>query len=269
MSASSSDDEGSFGAEPPPIIERLAEKVRARRRALSLTLRELSEHAGVSQRFLVLLEGAQANISVVRLDSLARALGTSASELLADSSTASPQPSAPQGKMVALLGLRGAGKTTIGTQAAARLEVPFIELDRRIVDRAGISLGEIFELHGMDYFRRIEREELDRLLSTGTRGMIATSGSVVTDHATFGLLRRAMVTIWLSATPEDHWNRVIAQGDARPMANRADAMRELKALLRARRALYELADHVVDTSALGLDRSVDSVVKIAREACSK
>jgi XRE family aerobic/anaerobic benzoate catabolism transcriptional regulator len=268
MSASS-DEEGGFGTEPPRIIERLAEKVRARRRALSLTLRELSEKAEVSQRFLVLLEGAQANISVVRLDALARALGTSASELLADSSSIHPQALVPHGKMVALLGLRGAGKTTIGSQAATRLEVPFVELDARIVDRAGMSLGEIFELQGMDYFRRIEREELERMMSTGLRGMIATSGSVVTDHATFGLLRRATVTIWLSATPEDHWNRVIAQGDARPMANRADAMRELKALLRARRALYELADHVVDTSALGLDRSVDSVVKIAREACSK
>jgi XRE family aerobic/anaerobic benzoate catabolism transcriptional regulator len=96
--------------------------------------------------------------------------------------------------------------------------------------------------------------------------VVATGGGVVADHATYELLRREALTIWLKAKPQDHWSRVVSQGDARPMANRSGAMNELRALLRARRALYERADHVVDTSALGLERAVDRVVKLAREA---
>jgi XRE family aerobic/anaerobic benzoate catabolism transcriptional regulator len=174
-----------------------------------------------------------------------------------------------RGPLIALLGLRGSGKTSIGEQAAARLGLPFVELDARIAERAGISLAEIFELHGGAYYRRLEREELERLVKAGERGIVATGGGLVTDHAVYARLREAAVTIWLKATAEDHWNRVVAQGDARPMANRADAMKELKGLLRARRALYELADHIVDTSSLGLSRAVDRVVKLAREASSK
>ena len=114
-----------------------------------------------------------------------------------------------------------------------------------------MTLEAIFEMHGAAYYRRLEREELERLLDRGASGILATGGSLVTDGPTFEMLRRAAVTVWLRARPEDHYRRVIEQGDARPMANRADAMQELKALLRARRALYERADHIVDTSAPG------------------
>ena len=253
-----------------PILERLAGRVRARRQDLALTLRELGEQAGVSERFLVLLEGGRANVSVTKLSDIARALGTSAADLLSDrpfEPAAPPSLAGGSGKrVVALLGLRGAGKTTIGLAAARRLGLSFVELDERVAERAGVSLAQIFELHGLAYYRRLTREELERLLSAGEPAIVATGGGVVADHATFDILRRQAVTLWLKAKPQDHWSRVVAQGDARPMADRSGAMNELRALLRARRALYERADHVVDTSALGLDRAVDRVVRIAREA---
>jgi XRE family aerobic/anaerobic benzoate catabolism transcriptional regulator len=253
------------GAEP--ILERLAGRVRARRHELSLTLRELGERSGVSERFLVQLEGGRANVSVTRLEDIARALGTSAADLLSDRPFAPPAPAehaSLPARVVALLGLRGAGKTTIGAAAGKRLGLPFVELDERVAERAGMSLAQIFEIYGILHYRKLEREVLDRLLASGEPAIIATGGGLVTDHATYDLLRRSAVTIWLKAKPQDHWSRVVAQGDARPMANRSSAMNELRALLRARRALYERAHHVVDTSALGLDKAIERVVKIAR-----
>lgn len=253
---------------PVPLLEHLAARVRARRKELSLTLRELGEASGVSERFLVLLEGGRANVSVTKLDDVARALGTGAAELLSDRPLApAPARAGARGQhLVALLGLRGAGKTTVGRAAAAQLGVPFVELDERVSERAGMSLAQIFELHGIDYYRRLEREELDRIVASGEAAIVATGGGLVTEHATFEALRRAAVTVWLKARPQDLWGRVVAQGDARPMANRSDAMNELRALLRARRALYERAAVSVDTSTLGLPGVIDRVVKLAREA---
>ncbi len=252
-----------------PVLHKLGTHIRARRHELSLTLRELGELSGVSERFLVLVEGGRANISVARLYEIARALNTEATVLLSGEPALTPLPEAERGPLVALLGLRGAGKTTIGMQAAARMGQPFVELDALICERAGMSLNEIFELHGTEYYRRLEREEIERLIQSGMPGIVATGGGVVTDHPAFARLRASSLTIWLKATPEDHWNRVIAQGDVRPMQNRLDAMNELRALLRARRALYELSHHVVDTSRLGLSRSIDRVVKLARSARHK
>jgi XRE family aerobic/anaerobic benzoate catabolism transcriptional regulator len=253
-----------------PILERLAGRVRARRQDLALTLRELGERADVSERFLVLLEGGRANVSVTKLSDIARALGTTASDLLSDRPLDAAAPTLatapPNKRVVALLGLRGAGKSTVGAAAARRLGLPFVELDERVAERAGVSLAQIFELHGLAYYRRLSREELERLFADGTSAIVATGGGVVADHATFDRLRSAALTIWLKAKPQDHWSRVVAQGDARPMANRSGAMNELRALLRARRALYERAEHVIDTSALGLDRSIDRVVRLCRAA---
>jgi XRE family aerobic/anaerobic benzoate catabolism transcriptional regulator len=266
------------GSEPPqkaasPILERLAGRVRALRKEHGLTLRELGAEAGVSERFLVLVEGGAANVSVTKLDDIARALGTTAAALLVPDAGEGPRDEAAttapfRAPLVALLGLRGAGKTAVGTLAAKRLSVPFVELDALVAERAGTSLGEIFAMHGAAYYRRLEREELSRLLASGASGVLATGGSLVTDHASYELLRRSTVTVWLKAKAQDHWARVVAQGDARPMADRSSAMNELRALLRARRPLYERAAHVVDTSALGLPRAVDRVVKIAREAAA-
>jgi len=261
------EDEGTEGAEAASsLLSSLGEEVRGRRRASGLSLRALAERSGVSERFLVLVEGGKANVSVVRLSAIARALGTTASVLLQGFGEAERAPRASRGPLVALLGLRGAGKSTIGSRAAARLGLPFVELDSRVCDRAGMSLSEIFEMQGPAYFRRLEREEIERLSDAHEPAIVATSGSLVTDHEAFEKLRRTAVTVWLSARAEDHFQRVIDQGDARPMASRPSAMEELRGILRARRALYERARFVIDTSALGLERSIDRLVKIVNES---
>ena len=246
------------------LLQGLGQAVRARRTAQGFTLRELSKRAGVSERFLVQLEGGSGNISVARLHDVAIALDTTAATLLTEA------PEHGRGlttrRTLALLGLRGAGKTTIGQRAARATGLPFVELDAVVERRAGTNLRELFELHGAHYFRETERAALREVLSRGEPVVLATSGGIVTDHDTFELLRRETTTVWLKARPEDHWDRVVAQGDARPMANRSDAMDDLRKLLRARGPLYERAQHVVDTSALGLERAVKAVVRAAAAA---
>ncbi len=230
--------------------------MRARRAERELTLHGLSERAGVSERFLAQLEAGQGNISVARLCDVARALGTTAAQLLegVDESTA-------EAGVVALLGLRGAGKSTVGPRLAAELAVPFVELDQLVERAAGMSLGEVFELQGESFYRRLERDTLRRVFAEQPRAVLATGGSIVSDPETFDLLRRAATTVWLKARPEDHMLRVRAQGDERPMKNRDNAMSELRALLRTRTPLYSQADHVVDTSLLGVDGSVMALVE--------
>jgi XRE family transcriptional regulator, aerobic/anaerobic benzoate catabolism transcriptional regulator len=228
------------------LLLALGSAVRARRAERGLSRRALAERAGVSERFLVQLETGEGNISVARLQDVAEALETTAAELL------SVKPALPSRGVVALLGLRGAGKSTIGAAVARRLGVPFVELDSLVAREAGMDLSTIFEIHGDAYFRRLERECLKKLLDTRDAAVVATGGSIVTAPETFELLRLRTTTVWLKANPRDHWDRVVAQGDARPMKNRANAMSELKALLQARRPLYALADHVVDTSGVSL-----------------
>jgi XRE family aerobic/anaerobic benzoate catabolism transcriptional regulator len=209
-------------------------------------MRALAKNAGVSERFLVQLEAGEGNISVARLEDVAEGLGTTGAELLASASRIVRPGAAPP--ILALVGLRGAGKSSIGKAAAERLGVPFVELDELIVREAQMTLSTIFEIHGERYYRGIEREVLRRLLAAGKPMVIATGGSIVTDAETWGLLRSRARTLWLKATPHDHWSRVVAQGDVRPMRDRPRAMNELHALLTRRKPLYEMADAVVDTS---------------------
>jgi XRE family aerobic/anaerobic benzoate catabolism transcriptional regulator len=256
---------------PAPILLLLGDRVRERRQAVGLTVKELAQRSGVSERFLVGLENAYANVSVVRLADVAAALGTTPAELLGAASPAhSHAPETPHARaLVTLVGLRGAGKSTIGARAAAELSIPFIELDERVAQRAGMGLGEIFDLHGAGYYRKLERAELERILGGSESAIVATAGSIVTDHATFDWLLRSTTAVWLKASATEHHDRVVAQGDLRPMENRKDAMRELRAILRARRALYERAPHAIDTSKLGVDRSVASLVKIVRDSWAR
>jgi XRE family aerobic/anaerobic benzoate catabolism transcriptional regulator len=240
------------------LLEALGQRVRELRAERAYSLRELASRAHISTRFLVQVEGGGANISVKKLLSLARALGTTPAALVSGPGGEAELP------LIALLGLRGAGKSTIGRKLARRLRVPFIELDRRVEEAAGLSLAEIFALHGEDYYRRLEREVLDQIVGESRPAVIATGGGIVSARDTWPLLKRRCLTFWLRAQPEDHWNRVVQQGDRRPMAEHPEAMAELRRLLAERGALYAQAAHTVDTSRLGIDGSVRAVEKLAR-----
>ncbi len=249
------------------LLSALGRAVRVARTESGLTLKQLASASSLSERFLSDLEAGKANVSVLRLAEVARATGTTTSALLAIAERGSEQrEETKEGRgLVALLGLRGAGKSTIGARTAASLEIPFVELDERIASRAGMSIGEMLDLHGASYYRRLERDELERLFAEGGPAVVATAGNIVGDHTTFERLLANTTTIWLRASAEDHYGRVVAQGDTRPMANRKNAMQELRGLLRARRPLYERAEHTVDTTRLGLERATVRVVTIASQ----
>jgi XRE family aerobic/anaerobic benzoate catabolism transcriptional regulator len=245
------------------FLTSLGAAVRARRNERGLTLKSLAAEARVSPRFLLQLESGDGNVSVARLLDIAEALGTTPAELLGDASARAHAPRARG--VVALLGLRGAGKSTLGALAAKALGVPFVELDALVARHAGMSLPVIFEMHGEAYFRRLEREALRKFLTESPGAVLATSGSIVTDRETYAFLRKHAKTVWLRAEPADHLRRVVAQGDLRPMQGRPAAKRELEDLLRTRKRLYGRADVTVDTSALGIERSAERIVAAATE----
>ena len=238
------------------VLIGLGRRARAQRTARGWTLREVAERSGVSPRFLVQLEAGRGNISVRRLADVARALETTPATLLAETQS-------PPADVVALLGLRGAGKTSVGRRLAKRRRVPFVELDHRIEEAAELSLGELFSLHGEDYYRRLEREVLQEVLNEGPM-ILATGGGLVASPDTFAMLRRSAVTVWLRARPEDHWNRVVRQGDRRPMADHPQAMADLRTLLTTREPLYSMADHVIDTSSLPVAKVVDAIESVLK-----
>ena len=234
----------------PPLLVGLGRAVREQRTAHVLTIRELAERARVSARFLVQLEGGSGNISVARLDDVARALGVSLSDLLKEAEAARPAeigaPGSPH--VLSLLGLRGAGKSSVGASLAKQLDLPFVELDQLIAREAGMALATIFEMHGEEYFERLEEQTLRRFLDSGKSAVLATGGSLVTHAVSYRLLRERTFTVWLKARPQEHWDRVVAQGDARPMSGRPAAMNELRRLLKERTPLYSQAALVIDTS---------------------
>jgi XRE family aerobic/anaerobic benzoate catabolism transcriptional regulator len=231
------------------VVGLVGRRVRDARIGRAWTLRELAERSGVSIRFLGQLEAGRANISVRRLAEIARAFDIPPAALLLDTDGSEPM-------IVALLGLRGAGKTTVGKRLARKLHVPFVELDRRIEQAADLSLNEVFSLYGEDHYRHLERDALSAILAQRRPMVLATGGGLVTSPQTYALLKQSALTVWLRATPEDHWNRVVRQGDRRPMADHPQAMADLRALLTAREPLYAAADRTIDTTA----RSVDAIV---------
>jgi XRE family aerobic/anaerobic benzoate catabolism transcriptional regulator len=238
-------------------LDAVGRAVRRQREQLVWTRRQLAEASGVSERFLAQLEGGDGNISLRRFADVARALGVRPSALL---DAAEAAPAAP--KPIALLGMRGAGKSTVGAAIAARRHARFVELDREIEATAGLPLAQVFELHGEAYYRRVQHEVLARLLARADAGealVLATGGSIVQDAASYALLRARCTTVWLRARAEDHWQRVVAQGDLRPMAGSPHAFEELRALLAAREAMYARADHVVDTSGVPARKVVAAV----------
>ncbi|HEU4457503.1 MAG TPA: helix-turn-helix transcriptional regulator [Methylibium sp.] len=270
--------------EREPFLVALGERVRLLRARRGLTRKGLSEGAGVSERHLANLELGVGNASILVLRQVAQALGSPLAELLGDATTASPEwllirdllagrdeaelqraraalaplfgaapDAAARERRIALIGLRGAGKSTLGRMLAERLGRPFVELNREIEALAGGSLAEIHNLYGPNAYRRHERRALDLVLERHPDAVIATPGGIVSDPATFARLLSQCFTVWLQASPQEHMDRVVAQGDLRPMAGHAGrraAMDDLRRILAGRAALYGKADLTIDTGGL-------------------
>jgi XRE family aerobic/anaerobic benzoate catabolism transcriptional regulator len=236
------------------LLSALGLRLRELRSSRGRTLTELAESAGLSRRFVTEVEAGRANPSVAKLAALARSLNVGLAELcdlpLGDSGAEI------QTERIALVGLRGAGKSSVGRLLAERLAAAFVELDERVEVLAGMSLAEIFDLRGERTYRRLEREALELCLAESGRLVIATGGSIVHALETFARLRGACRTVWLRARPEDHLERVLAQGDRRPVEGRPRAMEELRAILAGRGAAYGSCELTVDTSG----REVEQVV---------
>ena len=232
-------------------LSRLGDRVRAWRSEHGMTRKALSASCGISERYLAQLEAGEGNISVLLLRKVARAMGVPVEQLVRED--------APDQRPIALLGLRGAGKSTLGEKLAQALGVPFVELDREVEKEAGAALGEVFAMYGQDAYRRFERRALERVLAKGERAVIATGGSLVTDSDTYKLLLERCTCVWLKASPEDHMGRVIAQGDMRPFKGRSAALDEIKKLLDDRNRLYSRANATVDTSGKTLKQAFNEL----------
>lgn len=236
------------------ILRLLAARIREARRRTGMTLEQAAGKAGLSRRFLVEIEAARTNPSIGKLASLAHALGVALRDLCDI-----PAATAPKLR-IAMIGLRGAGKSTLGRMLAARLEVPFTELDDWIEERAGFSVSEIFELHGTEGYRRLERDALEDWLARHGSGVLAVPGGIVSSPATFERLCQTCRTVWLKARPQEHWDRVLAQGDLRPMKGDPRAMERLEALLAARTPAYRRAALHLDTSGRSPEESLGELV---------
>jgi len=262
-------------------------RVRDRRARRGITRKALAGVADVSERYLGQLETGEGNISILLLRRIATALEVPLPELLAATGVDTDLdrigtllarvPShrrvdlvarlveelddGPAGKQdrIALIGLRGAGKSTLGTALAQALGIPFVELNTEVERETGLPAAEVFDLYGQAGYRRIERRCLEHLIDRHERVVLSLGGGVVADGETFDLLLRRCRTVWLKASPEEHMARVLAQGDLRPMAGHADAMDDLKRILAAREPLYRKADVVVDTSGQSLDQSLQAL----------
>jgi XRE family aerobic/anaerobic benzoate catabolism transcriptional regulator len=269
-------------------------RVRVMRAQRGMSRKVLSEASGVSERYLAELERGAGNASLLVLRDIAAAMSIPVADLVTDAAEPSidlklathqlarlstdelrdarewltsrfgPRYQLGRGR-IALIGLRGAGKTTIGERAAAELKAPFIELDREIERAAGMDLAEIFSVHGQAVFRRLEFECLEAAVRTYDRSVIATGGSLVTEPATFDLLLSTCFVVWLKAPPEEHMARVKAQGDLRPMSASRRAMDDLKSILESRAELYARADAEIDTARLSIDEARTALVALVTE----
>ena len=254
----------------------MGQQVREARERRGLARKAIAQSAGVSERYLAQLEAGEGNASVLLLRSVARALEMPLPELLDARERSVEQrlirrllnglpahrleevvfrllrnfgeEAASRRRRVALVGLRGAGKTTLGSALAAKLCVPFVELDREIEREAGIGLSEVFLLYGQNGYRRIERRCLERVLDAHAEMVIAVGGGIVSEPDAYDLLLRHCFTVWVKASPDEHMARVVAQGDLRPMQGKVEAIEDLKRILDAREPLYRKADVTLDTS---------------------
>ena len=240
-------------------LARLGERVRAWRSGHGSTRKALAAASGVSERYLAQLEAGQGNISVLLLRKVAQAMNVTVESLVREGGDAGAAK-----RRIALLGLRGAGKSTLGARLAATLGLPFVELDREVEREAGAKLGEVFALYGQEAFRRFERRALERVLRTHEAAVIATGGSIVTDPDSLRTLLDNCRTVWLKAKPEEHMSRVMAQGDMRPFKGRSAALDEIRRLLADRERLYSQADATVDTTGKSLKFAFEELKNEAR-----
>ena len=239
----------------------LGDRVRAWRSEHGMTRKALSAASGVSERYLAQLEAGEGNITVLLLRKVARAMGVPVESLVREEQA--------QQKCIALLGLRGAGKSTLGEKLAQSLGIPFIELDREVEKEAGAALGEVFAMYGQDAFRRFERRALERVLAQNERAVIATGGGLVTDAGTYKMVLERCRCVWLKASPEEHMARVIAQGDMRPFKGinapgRSSALDEIRRLLADRDRLYSRAELILDTSGKSARSSLSQLLSLVK-----
>jgi len=270
------------------VLAAVGARTRALRLGAGLTVKEFARRAGLSPRFVNQLEAGAGNISIAGLARAAAALGRSAHELVPppddDRSLAAEiwrlasggasdelhdlrqwletrKGRDPRPRFLALIGLRGAGKSTIGPALARRLKTEFVELDKLVEKAAGMSMGEIFATHGEAYYRELERESILRLFAGGRGCVLAPGGSVVTDPEAWALIKRRCFTVWLHATPEEFMKRMRRQGDLRPMQGRPSAMDELKALLSRREPLYAESELKIKTTNKSPAAVIGQIVK--------
>ncbi len=292
-------DRGAVDAEgvKNPLLVALGERVRTLRGRRGMTRKHLAQAAQVSERHLANLEYGIGNASILVLAQVARALECSLAELTGDITTSNPEwllirellehrdeatlrrvrvaigellgagaTPASHGSRIALIGLRGAGKSTLGRLLAEDLGFPFVELSREIEQFAGCSIAEIQALYGVNAYRRYERRAIEEAIQIYPEAVIATPGGLVSDTASFNLLLSHCTTVWLQADPEDHMKRVAAQGDLRPMAASSEAMADLRSILAGRAAFYSKAEYRLDTSAQPLEATFQALRAMARQA---
>jgi len=287
--------------ERDPFLAALGQRLRDLRGRRGMTRKALAQGTGVSERHLANLEYGMGNASVLVLLQVARALHCPIAELLGDPTTRSPEwlmlrellaerdeatlrrvrvavgellgtggahgeGVNARGARIALIGLRGAGKTTLGRMLAEDLDFPFVEISHEIEKFAGCGIGEIQALYGQGAYRRYERRALEEAIQIYPEAVIATAGGMVSDLATFNMLLAHCTTVWLRADPEDHMRRVAAQGDMRPMAASREAMADLRGILAGRAAFYSKAELRVDTSAQSLRETFALLRGEVREA---
>jgi len=271
--------------------------VRSSRAKRGMTRRQLAEQSGASERYLAQIEGGQGNPSVIMLKSIAEALDVPIIELLprtnirsetlnrivdrllrvppselpaiADLIEGRSDAGADRARRIALVGLRGAGKSTLGARLAAHLDCPFIELDRLVEREYGASIPDLVEIAGLATFRRYERACLERVIAEHDSAVIAAAGGIVANAESYALLLRRTHTVWIKARPDEHMRRVMAQGDFRPMAQNREAMADLNAILEARRADYARAEAELDTSGNTVDASAAKLTEIAMRCVAK
>jgi XRE family aerobic/anaerobic benzoate catabolism transcriptional regulator len=274
------------------LLQALGARMRTLRARRGMTQRALSVRSGVSERYIAQFEAGEGNVSVLVLFRVGTALGVPLAELVADRATPPAELAAIhallarldpaklatarrvltdwlgqsadplRGSRIALVGLRGAGKSSLGQALAARRGVPFIELDREVERQSGMDLRDIFEMHGQDGFRRLERTALEAAIAQNSPMVLAAGGGIVSEEATFDLMLAHCRTVWVRTTPEEHMQRVVRQGDDRPMRDNGNAMADLRAILASREALYARADMVLDNHGRPLAESLAELVQM-------